>query len=122
MANKSKKKTSTKPEAVKEEVKVETAEEKAEEAQTEKVKASKKSDSDAKGKKAAAKGKKANPAVKYFRDLRSEFKKVVWPAKQTVITNTGVVVASMIVTGAGVFVMDLVFAKLFQALMGLVGG
>ena len=60
-----------------------------------------------------------NKVVKYFRDLRSEFKKVVWPSKNTVITNTGVVIGSMIVTGIGVFAMDYVFALMFEKLMGL---
>ena len=60
-----------------------------------------------------------NKVVKYFKDLRSEFKKVVWPSKNTVITNTGVVIGSMIVTGIGVFAMDYVFALMFEKLMGL---
>ncbi len=69
-----------------------------------------------------SKGKKANPVAKYFRDLRSEFKKVVWPSKETVLNNTGVVLMTMIITGAGVFVLDLAFAELFKMLMSLVGG
>lgn len=74
-----------------------------------------------KGGKNQSKGKKVNPAVKYFRDLRSEFKKVVWPSKQTVINNTAVVLVTMIVTGAGVFAIDLAFAELFKQLMNFVG-
>ncbi len=69
-----------------------------------------------------SKGKKVNPAVKYFRDLRSEFKKVVWPTKETVVNNTGIVLLSMILTGAGVFALDLVFAEVFKLLMQLAGG
>ena len=29
--------------------------------------------------------KKPNKVVKYFKDLKSEFKKVVWPSKKTVV-------------------------------------
>ena len=36
---------------------------------------------------------------KWFRDLRIEFKNVTWPTKQTVMTNTGVVL-SVIVIGS----------------------
>ena len=32
-------------------------------------------------------------AGKFFRDLRGEFKKVVWPTRQAVIKNTAVTVA-----------------------------
>ena len=32
--------------------------------------------------------KQPNKVVKYFKDLKSEFKKVVWPTKQQVINNT----------------------------------
>ncbi|MBQ5316696.1 MAG: preprotein translocase subunit SecE [Oscillospiraceae bacterium] len=60
-----------------------------------------------------------NKVVKYFKDLRSEFKKVVWPSRNTVVANTGVVIGSMIITGIGVFAMDYVFALMFEKLMGL---
>lgn len=47
--------------------------------------------------------KKPNRIAKWFKDLKSEFKKVVWPTKQTVINNTaivlGVVLASTIFVG-----------------------
>ena len=36
---------------------------------------------------------------KWFKDLRVEFKKVVWPTKKTVLTNTSVVL-SVIVAAA----------------------
>ena len=71
----------------------------------------------------ADKSEKAQPnkVVKFFKDLRSEFKKVVWPSRKTVVTNTGVVLGTMVVTGIGVFCMDYVFALLFEKLMGLMG-
>lgn len=37
---------------------------------------------------------------KYFRDTKSEVKKVVWPTKQQTINNTGVVIACIVVVGA----------------------
>ena len=62
-----------------------------------------------------------NKVVKFFKDLKSEFKKVVWPSRKTVVTNTGVVLGTMVITGIGVFCMDYVFALLFEKLMGLMG-
>ena len=48
--------------------------------------------------------KKDNKIIKWFKDLRIEFKKVVWPTKKTVINNTSVVlsviVAAAILVGA----------------------
>ena len=43
--------------------------------------------------------KQDNKIIKWFKDLRVEFKKVVWPTKKTVINNTSVVV-SVIVAAA----------------------
>ena len=37
--------------------------------------------------------KQPNKIVKWFKDLKIEFKKVVWPSKKTVINNTSVVLA-----------------------------
>ena len=49
--------------------------------------------------KAKAKAKKQNRIVKYFKDLKSELKKVVWPSGKQVLNNTGVVLAVMIIVG-----------------------
>lgn len=38
-----------------------------------------------------SKKKKPNRIVKWFKDLKSEFKKVVWPTKKQVFNNTLVV-------------------------------
>lgn len=48
-----------------------------------------------------AKPKKAggNKIVKWFRDLKSEIKKVVWPSKKQIINNTGIVLFVMVLTG-----------------------
>ncbi len=65
--------------------------------------------------------KKPNKAVKYFKDLKSEFKKVVWPSKKTVVNNTGVVLAAMIICGLGIWGIDTAFAALLQGLLSMVG-
>ena len=58
---------------------------------------------DTTSKKEKSEKKQGNKIVKWFKDLRIEFKKVVWPTKKTVINNTsvvlGVIVASAVMVG-----------------------
>lgn len=63
--------------------------------------------------------KKPNRIVKWFRELRSEFKKVVWPTKKQVITNTSVVLAVMVVSSIFVGALDLGFMRLLRLLLGI---
>lgn len=56
--------------------------------------------------------KKPGKVAKYFKDLKSEFKKVVWPSRKTVVNNTAVVIAVMVLSGAAIAVMDYVFGEL----------
>ena len=43
---------------------------------------------------------------KYFRELRSELKKVVWPTPQQVLKNTAVVVVCVIAVGVFIWLFD----------------
>ena len=54
---------------------------------------------------------------KYFRDLKSEIKKVVWPSREKVINNTGVVLAVVAICGAGLFGIDSLLALAIKALL-----
>ena len=49
-----------------------------------------------------AEKKQPGKIAKWFKDLRIEFKKVVWPSKKTVFNNTSVVLA--VVAGAAIIV------------------
>lgn len=84
-----------------------------------KVKTEVKAKSDKTGGK--SKHKKPNPVVKYFKDLRSEFKKVVWPSRKTVLNNTGAVLVSMIVSGLAIWGLDTGFAALLRELLKMAG-
>ncbi len=44
--------------------------------------------------------------AKFFKDLRGETKKIVWPGRQMVIKSTGIVLAVIIVIGAGIWILD----------------
>ena len=81
--------------------------------------------------KEAAKAKKANEKnskkaalskksiVKYFKDLKSEFKKVVWPSKKTVFNNTVVVLVTLVVSGICVWGLDTLFATLLRLALNM---
>lgn len=72
---------------------------------------SKKTDKD-KDKK-AAKGKKPKKSlVKYLKDAKSEFKKVVWPTPKETTRNTVVVVVICVLAGLFVFGLDSLFGLL----------
>ena len=45
---------------------------------------------------------------KYFRELRSELKKVVWPTPQQVLKNTAIVVCCVIAVGVFIWLFDFV--------------
>jgi len=46
--------------------------------------------------------------AKFFRDYRSEFKKLVWPSPQQLAKNSGVVLVSIVVCGAALWAIDFV--------------
>ena len=58
-----------------------------------------------------------NKFVKFFKDLKSEIKKVVWPSKKTVLNNTGVVIVAMLVAGLFVWGIDSIFKVLFDLIL-----
>ena len=55
---------------------------------------------------------------KYFRELKSELKKVVWSTPKQVLKNTLIVVACVLVVGAIVWLFDLVAQTLITSLIG----
>ncbi|MBP1561098.1 MAG: preprotein translocase subunit SecE [Oscillospiraceae bacterium] len=65
----------------------------------------------AKGKKSA---KKQNGVVKYFKDLRSEIKKVTWPSWKKVVNNTAVVLIGMCASGIVVWGIDSALTALLK--------
>ena len=59
---------------------------------------------------------------RYFRELRSELKKVVWPTPQQVLKNALIVVACVLVVGVFIWVFDLVARFGIDALIGAIAG
>ena len=58
--------------------------------------------------------KKQGGISKWFKDLKLELKKVVWPDKKTVVNNSIVVFAAMLAFAAYTFLLDKGFLWLFQ--------
>lgn len=68
--------------------------------------------------KPSAPKKQKKSVVKYFKDAKSEFKKVVWPTRKSVFNNTVVVIVAMVVCGLVIWGMDNVFMLLIKLLLG----
>lgn len=56
--------------------------------------------------------------AKYFKDTKSELKKVVWPSKKQVKTNTITVVAVVLIAAVVLIVLDLIFGGVIGLLIG----
>ena len=83
----------------------------------------------AKDKPAKEKAKKPNAFVRfwkriarYFREMKSELKKVVWPTRQQVVRNTVVVILVVLVVGVLIWLFDWLAAAVIRALVDLVQG
>ena len=56
---------------------------------------------------------------KYFRELRSELKKVVWPTMQQVLKNAAIVIGAVVVIGVFIWLFDFVADLGIQGLISL---
>ncbi len=72
-----------------------------------------------KAKKNKGKGaKKPNGIVKYFKDLKSEIKKVTWPSWKKVLNNTTIVLIGMCISGIAVWAIDSALTALLKLAIG----
>ncbi|MCF0120362.1 MAG: preprotein translocase subunit SecE [Oscillospiraceae bacterium] len=74
--------------------------------------------------KAAAKKKKAkkpNRIAKWFREMKSELKKVVWPSGKQIFNNTCVALVCMVVSAIGIWLFDWLASQGVRALISLGG-
>ena len=56
---------------------------------------------------------------RYFRELRSELKKVVWPTPKQVLKNTLIVAACVLVVGIFIWLFDFASGAVISALMDI---
>ena len=54
---------------------------------------------------------------KWFHELKSECKKIVWPTRKQTLNSTAVVIASVIIVGVFVWVLDGIFKVGISAIL-----
>lgn len=57
--------------------------------------------------------------IRYFKDYKSEIKKIVWPGWKDVAKNTFIVLAICLIIGAFIWVVDFGLAKLLELILGV---
>lgn len=57
----------------------------------------------------------------WFREMKSELKKVVWPNKQTVAKNTGTVLLCSLIIGACIWIFDFVAVSAVDMILQVFG-
>ena len=56
--------------------------------------------------------------IRFFRDYKSEVKKIVWPGWKDVFKNTLIVIAMCVVVGAFIWLVDFGLGKLLELILG----
>ena len=70
-------------------------------------------------KESAKKNSKKRDWGAWFREMRGELNKVVWPSRQTVVKNTGTVLLCSLVVGAFIWVFDFASSGVVQIILAL---
>ena len=65
-----------------------------------------------------AENTKKNNSMKFFRETKSELKKVSWPSKAQLFRNTAVILAFVVIMTVFLSVADFVFEKLLALIAG----
>ena len=55
----------------------------------------------------------------WFREMKSELKKVVWPNRQSVLKNTGTVLLCSLAIGVCIWIFDFVMVTAVQMILSL---
>ena len=59
---------------------------------------------------------------KFFKDFKGTCKKVIWPDRKTVLKNTGIVLITVIVVGAGIWIADFAFSRGIRGIQDVISG
>jgi preprotein translocase subunit SecE len=65
------------------------------------------------------KKRRDNRLKKWFREMRGELKKVVWPTPKQTVNNTVIALSLMIATAIVIWAIDQVAGQIFQAIRQL---
>ena len=66
--------------------------------------------------------KKRKDYGRWFREMKSELKKVVWPDKKTVMKNTLTVLLCTLAIGVCIWVFDALAINFFRMIISVLGG
>ena len=69
----------------------------------------------------AEEAKKKKDRGLWFREMKSELKKVVWPNRKTVMENTGTVLLCSLLIGACIWVFDFVAVSAVDLILHVFG-
>ncbi|MGI5988112.1 preprotein translocase subunit SecE [uncultured Oscillibacter sp.] len=69
----------------------------------------------------AEEAKKKKDRGVWFREMKSELKKVVWPSRKTVMENTGTVLMCSLLIGACIWIFDGVMGAALDMVLSLLG-
>ena len=58
---------------------------------------------------------------RWFREMKSELKKIIWPSRQTVVKNTGTVFLCSLAIGVCIWVFDYVAVNAVKLLIQALG-
>ena len=64
---------------------------------------------------------KKKDRTKWFREMKSELKKIVWPTGKTTTKNTGTVLMCSLVSGACIWIFDGVLGAALDMLLSVLG-
>lgn len=68
-----------------------------------------------------AEEKKRKDRGRWFREMKSELKKVVWPAPKKTLKDTGTVLLFSLIVGACIWIFDYAAVSAVRLLIGLAG-
>jgi len=61
--------------------------------------------------------KGSNRVARWFREMRSELKKVVWPTSKQIVNNTFVALTIMALSAIAIWGLDFASSQIFQAII-----
>ena len=59
--------------------------------------------------------------AKWFRDMKSELKKVIWPSKKQLTKNSAISLGVMVASGIGIWLFDELAQMIIRALFTIAG-
>lgn len=68
-----------------------------------------------------AEEKKKKDRGRWFREMKSELKKVVWPAPKKTLKDTGTVLLFSLIVGACIWIFDYAAVSAVRLLIGIAG-